>query len=167
MNIHKLIASWDGKSTDELGEIYCNYNMQSDFIKEIVGLIEEVSYQKGAIWLLKKWLESDNQLEDRFIRSIYGSLPVLDCRESKLHILQCIPYMPIKPECKGAVESFLRVTLTSSNKFVRAWSYNGFYELALQYPEYVEETKQFFELALRDEAASVKARIRNIMKKGF
>jgi hypothetical protein len=31
----------------------------------------------------------------------------------------------------------------------------------------VQETKQFFEMAMRDEAPSVKARIRNIAKKGF
>ena len=62
---------------------------------------------------------------------------------------------------------FLRNCLVDNNKFVRAWAYNGFYELAVQYPEYEKETKQFFEMAMRDEAPSVKSRIRNIMKKGF
>jgi len=62
------------------------------------------------------------------------------------------------------VEIFLRVCLLDNNKFVRAWAYKGFYELAVQYPK---ETRQFFEMAMRDEAPSVKSRIRNIMKKGF
>lgn len=31
----------------------------------------------------------------------------------------------------------------------------------------VNEVRQFFQMALRDEAASVKARIRNIVKQGF
>ena len=35
------------------------------------------------------------------------------------------------------------------------------YEVSIQYPEYKKETKEFFEMALRDEAPSVKARIRN------
>ncbi len=35
----------------------------------------------------------------------------------------------------------------------------------MQYPAYIEEPKQFFEMAMRDEAPSVKSRIRNIMKK--
>ncbi len=58
-------------------------------------------------------------------------------------------------------------TLTDHNKFVRAWSYNGFFELSRQHSEYLDETKQFFQMTMRDEAPSVKARIRNIMKTGF
>jgi hypothetical protein len=60
---------------------------------------------------------------------------------------------------------FLRTCLADENKFVRAWAYNGFYLLSQQYPEYQQETEQFFAMAMRDEAASVKARIRNILKK--
>jgi len=52
----------------------------------------------------------------------------------------------------------------SENKFVRSWAYNGFYGLSRQYPEYIQETKQFFEVAMKDEAPSVKARIRNVTK---
>ncbi len=61
----------------------------------------------------------------------------------------------------------MRKCLEDDNKFVRAWAYNGFYELAKQYPEYRTEAGQLFEMALRDEAASVKARVRNVMKQGF
>ncbi len=64
--------------------------------------------------------------------------------------------MPIlKPE-KKMIEAFLR-----------AWSYNVFYELSMQYPEHKKETKKLFEMAMKDEAPSVKSRIKNIMKKGF
>ena len=82
-------------------------------------------------------------------------------------MLQCIPFMPIAKKNINVVYNFLRWTLTDQNKFVRAWSYNGFYELSKQHPEYLDETKQYFEMAMRDEAPSVKARIRNILKKGF
>ncbi len=75
--------------------------------------------------------------------------------------------MPIAKGEKKKIEVFLRQCLTDGNKFVRAWAYNGFYEISVQYPEYKKETKLFFEMAMRDEAPSVKARIRNIMKKGF
>ena len=58
----------------------------------------------------------------------------------------------------------MRHNLTATNKFVRAWSYNGLYELARRDPVYLPEVEQIFELALRDEAPSVKARIRNLQK---
>ena len=167
MSINQEIATWNGKSADDIRAVYDKHHSESDFLDTILKLKNDSSYQKGATWLLKKWLESGNQLEAEHIKNVYGSLQSLEDWESKLVVLQSIPYMPIEKDEKTNVESFLRVTLTDSNKFVRAWSYNGLYELALQYPEYIEEVKQFFEMALRDEAASVKARIRNIMKKGF
>ncbi len=68
---------------------------------------------------------------------------------------------------KKELEFFLRKCLTDENKFVRAWAYNGFYELSMPHSDYIAQTKQFLEMAMRDEAPSVKARIRNIMKKGF
>jgi hypothetical protein len=75
--------------------------------------------------------------------------------------------MPIGDADRIEVETFLRQTLNDSNKFVRAWSYNGFYQLARHFPQYREEAEAIFEMALRDEAASVKARVRNIIRAGF
>ena len=167
MSMNQKIAAWDGKSADDIGTIYENYHRKQEFVDTVLKLIKDVSCQKGATWLLKKWLESGKQLDNRCIQEAYDALPELEDWESKLHILQCIPFMPIEKHQKDNVESFLRVTLSDTNKFVRAWSYNGFYELAMQHPEYAKEAKQLFEVAVRDEAASVKARIRNIMKKGF
>ncbi len=54
----------------------------------------------------------------------------------------------LKAKHKKQLEAFLRKTLTSDNKFVRAWSYNGFHCLASQFPEYVREVEQFFKMAM-------------------
>ena len=94
-------------------------------------------------------------------------LQSLEHWESRLHVLQSIPYMPIPGTHKKKVETFLRECLVDDVKFVKAWAYSGFYELAVQYPEYQDEAEQFFEMAMRDQPASVRSRIRNIMKKGF
>ncbi|MCX4027228.1 hypothetical protein H0A36_08500 [Endozoicomonas sp. SM1973] len=167
MKIEHELTRWDGKSKDDTTKIYETYHTKAEFAATIIKLMNNPSCQKGATWLLKAFLESNNKIDKKQIKSVYDSLHQLDDWESKLHILQSIPYMPIaKTECKK-LERFLRVTLTDKNKFVRAWSYNGFYVLAKQYPAYAEEVKQFFEMAMKDEAASVKARIKNIMKKGF
>lgn len=166
-SIDQEIADWDGKSAEIINAIYERYSNSPNFIHKIIKLIKKNDQQKGATWLLKKWLESKNQLNSNSIKNTYNSLELLAHWESKLHILQCIPFMPIGKNEREKVERFLRENLTDSNKFVRAWSYNGFYELALQYPEYTSEVQQFFKTALKDEAASVKARIRNIAKQGF
>lgn len=167
MGVNQEIAEWNGKSADDIGAIYKQYYGNPDFADTVLNLIKDADLQKGATWLLKKWLESGNQLKNELIKEVYGSLQSLKDWESKLHILQSIPFMPIGKNEREKVEAFLRVTLTDRNKFVRAWTYNGFYELTVQYPEYTHEVKRLFEMALKDEAASVKAKIRNIMKKGF
>ena len=167
MSIEQALAVWDGKSADDIRVIYESYFEVASFTDSIVNLTKSESYQNGSTWLLKAWLENGNRLEPSQIRKIYNLLDELYHWETKLHILQSIPFMPIENSDKKHVDRFLRITLIDTNKFVRAWSYNGFYELSKQHPEYTSEVKQFFEMAMRDEAPSIKARIRNIMKKDF
>lgn len=167
MSIEHEIISWDGKSSDDIDAIYCRHSDDSFFIPQIIELAQQERLQKGVTWLLKRHFEDGHKIERNQIAKLFGLLPNLKCWETKLHILQSLPYMKIAITEKKEVEFFLRKCLTDENKFVRAWAYNGFYELSMQHSEYVAETKQFFEMAMRDEAPSVKARIRNIMKKGF
>jgi len=167
MNIEHELSNWNGKSASDIQAIYDNYHSEPSFDETIIKLSLSLAHERGATWLLKTWLEAENTLESSQITSLYGAFKQLEYWESKLHMLQCIPFMPIAKKNKNVVYNFLRWTLTDQNKFVRAWSYNGFYELSKQHPEYLDETKQYFDMAMRDEAPSVKARIRNILKKGF
>lgn len=167
MNLEKEIISWDGKSSSDIDAIYTRHSDDDSFVSKIIELSRKVDLQKGTTWLLKHHLESGQKLETDKCAAIFKILPKLEHWETKLHTLQCLPYMQISKAEKKDVEVFIRNCLIDDNKFVRAWAYNGFYEMSLQYPEYREETTQFFEMAMRDEAPSIRARIRNIMKKGF
>ena len=79
-------------------------------------------------------------------------LPNLKCWETKLHILQSLPYMKIANSEKKKVEQLLRKCLIDENKFVKAWAYNRLYTISMQHSEYGEETKQFLEVVMKDEA---------------
>jgi len=161
------IEHWDGKSSSDFESTYYSYCDDATFTADLISLVKKESLQNGATWLIKQHFENQHSLDAKEIADIYTLLPTLVPWEAKLHILQCIPHMPIGVTEKRRVEIFLRQCLTDTNKFIRAWAYNGFYEISLQYPEYKIETQQFFEMAMRDEAPSVKARIRNILNKGF
>jgi hypothetical protein len=167
MSLEKEIVSWDGKSSGDIDAIYIRHRNDDSFVSKIIELSRQVGIQKGATWLLKRHLEGSHKLEGNEVAALLKLMPKLEHWESKLHILQCLPYIRVGRTEKCNVEIFLQKCLVDKNKFVRAWAYNGFYELSLQYPEYKEKTEQFFEMAMRDEAPSVKARIRNILKKGF
>lgn len=167
MSLEQEILNWDGKSSADISDIYSRYSCESNFTITLVDLCKRIDLQKGATWLLKKHLESNHSLSRAQIAIIYTLAPNLHGWEAKLHILQSMAYMPVGEQEKQGVEVFLRNCLMSDNKFVRAWAYNGFYKLALQYPEYKAEVKKFLDMAMKDEAASVKARVRNILKRGF
>ena len=167
MSLEQDVAHWDGKSSSDIGEIYSRHSKGNAFVPELIQLALQTNSQKGATWLLKRFLESNQKLAASEIEILYNLLPKLEHWETKLHMLQCIPYMPIGELEKRNVEAFLRKCLVENYKFVRAWAYNGFYEMSRQYPEYREEAEEFFQMAMNDEAPSVKARIRKIIKTGF
>ena len=167
MGIKQELLSWDGKSSDDIQATYTHHSESSSFVSRLVELCQQTVFQKGVTWLLKHHLEAGQVLTEKETAALLNLLPSIEHWESKLHILQCLPHLQIASAYKHKVEALLRECLTDQNKFVRAWAYNGFYEISRQYPEYEQETRQLFEMAMRDEAPSVKARIRNIIKKGF
>lgn len=167
MSLKAEVVAWNGKSKDVISGIFRAHREQPDFINGVIEIIDTSSCERGATWILKAWLEEHNELRSDHVATIFRSLNKLQHWEAKLHVLQSLPYLPISAKEKKRVEAFLRMTLMDENKFVRAWSYNGFFELSRQHPEYRDETQRFFDMAMRDEAASVKARIRNLMAKGF
>jgi len=164
MNMQKALETWNGKSTDNIRGIYQQHSSTPSFQESLVKLIENERCQKSVTWLLKYHLELGHHLNRKQTSIIYKSLNNLKHWESKLHVLQAFEYMPIAKTDKRNVERFLRVCLTDTNNFVRAWAYNGFYVLSLQYSEHKEEALVFFDIAMKDETPAVKARVRNIMK---
>lgn len=161
------LKAWDGKSVDPVAAVYQACKDREAFPDELIAALSDTEYQAAASWLLKAWLQDERKIETHQAGAVLACLNDLQQWQAKLHILQCLPFMEIGSDHKTAVEYFLRQTLADSNKFVRAWSYNGFYILACQFPEYRDEVREFFRLAMQDESASVKARIRNVQKQGF
>lgn len=167
MTLEKELEHWDGKAADDLARIYTRHHSTDTFMDDVIQLTCSGKQTSGATWLLKHHLESGGTLPQQAIQKIIQALSQLEDWQARLHILQCLPDMPITAENLKLVELFIRKGLSDNNKFVRAWSYNGFYLLAQQYPQFQAEASALFEMALKDEPASVKARVRNILKKGF
>ncbi len=167
MELKDALSRWDGNSVGEIEDIYSRHCKTSEFVPIVIELLEDKELQSGASWLLKKHLESKNLLNSKTIQTVYESVSKLVTWEAKLHILQCIPYLPIPFQKLQQVEEFLRDCLADKNKFVRAWAYGGFYELADRFPEFRDEAEHLIDVAMHEESASVKARIRNATKKGF
>lgn len=167
MSLKQALIDWDGKSTQDISQIFQAYKNAPDFSQTLLNLLETEESQSGATWLLKTNLEAGAQLSGKQIAQLYGSISGLVSWQSNLHVLQSLPYLLIDESHIKFVEAFIRYKLMDNNKFVRAWAYNGFYLLAKQHPQYQTEAERFFEQAMLDEPASIKARIRVILKSGF
>ena len=164
MSLTRQLAGWDGKSSEDITKIYQSHSNEAGFIDEICNCLTDTNLQTAATWLIKHALEQNCTLTSEQQRLILTQVSSASNWHSQLHLLQSLSYLIIPEDLKCALERFIRHCLTSDNKFLRAWAYSGLYYLALQYPEYKTEVNAFFELALTDEAPSVKARIRQLLK---
>jgi len=162
MSLEGDIRAWDAKSLWHITEVFKQHSKSAGFTKTLIELTKQKDLQKGTTWLLKKYLETGQVLNPQEEEQLFKLSLSLEHWESQLHALQCLSYMTIHAKQKQQLESFLRKSLKSQNKFVRAWAYSGFYELASQHNDYQKEATKLLKYASENEAASIKARVRNI-----
>ena len=168
MSLKADLADWDMKSADVIAAIYQRYCDDAEFQAQVVAMAVGV-FERGATWLLKRDLEArKTPLATELAERIFASTAKTQHWEAKLHILQIMMWLPLSPKHLPAALDFVRSCLTSDRKFLRAWAYSGFYEIARQYPDYQVEAKRLFLHALEYETAgSVLARVRKVAGQGF
>ncbi len=184
ISLAELLAAWDGRSVAYLEEVFqrlracVDADITPDFdissasnsstspISLLVPLLVQPELQRACSWLIKKALESGCELSEPDSQALFSALPEYLHWEAQLHFLQSLPYCTIPQNQVKTLITFLEGSIQCDNKMVRAWSYNAWYLLACQYSEYQPQVKQQLLVVLDQstEAASVKARIRNITK---
>ena len=164
-DLEQDLETWDGKSSDDITAIFERHRNSPRFAEKTVALLRNEPAAVGASWLLKRFLEQGGSLNSRTCHDICRSTPALRHWAARLHVLQCLPFLDIQAEDRKTLEPFVRDGLSDDRAFVRAWSYNGLNELSMRFPDLQEETRLILEMAMRDEAPSVKARVRNILRK--
>lgn len=166
MGVEHDLKAWNGKSADDIREIYQQHRDAPGFEAEILELLRHGKLQAGATWLLKRHVVQAGGMAVDHAEMLYRSLDGLQDWEAKLHVLQCMAYVPVPESSKRDVRTFLLRGTENDRTFVRAWSYSGLHELAAQYPEYREETRRLLARAVQCESPSVKARIRKVAGEG-
>ncbi|GAA6153082.1 hypothetical protein [Pseudoteredinibacter isoporae] len=161
------LRNWDGKSSEDIALIYAQHHRDVGFVECVFNWPEDEHLQKGLSYLLKRHCDQGETVEAKRVAELLPHLQTKLHWEIALHILQSIGSLEIALEQREAWERFIRLCLTDENKFVRAWSYYAFVVLSQGFPEYKEGVRQLIDMALRDEAPSVKARIRQMKKQGL
>jgi len=162
------VKGWDGKDIDFLTTTYAHYSSDEGFQQDLLdSLALTQRHQSAASWMIRRSLQNGFKPDTEHATAIYNALPGCDSWEAQLNLLQCMEILPVPVWAKTRLEKFVRKSLSHKNKFVRAWAYNGFYQLARQFPELREEALKIMEMGQRDEPASVRARIRSALKYPF
>lgn len=173
MDLKTTLLKWDRKNTDILSEWYARNKDTSGVVDQLISHLTDIPCQEAASWLLKYHIEQqpkkqrNSTLSKAQMAQIFSALNAFKSWQTQLHFLQILPYLEIPQEHCPSLEYFVRQHISGNNKFVKAWAYNGFYLLACQYPEYQAEVLSFLQMAMEDEAPSIKARVRKALAQGF
>ena len=165
MKLLHQVRNWNGKDIDFLETTYAHYSAEPGFQQDLLdSLALTEKHQSAASWLFRRSLQRGHAPNEAEAAAFYLALAKCTSWEAQLNLLQCIELLPVPEVARESLEQYLRQALTHGNKFVRAWAYNGFYQLARQYPDLQDEALEIMKMGQRDEPAAVKARIRNALK---
>jgi hypothetical protein len=164
-DLRHQLQNWDGKRTDYLIQIYHTYLKSPAFFSDLVDIcLSDLSLQVPATWLIKYHYDQKESLDDDLMNRLLREGLHFPDWETRLHLLQILPKVHMEEETVPYVEEWVRKSLKDENKFVRAWSYQGLYEVSKHIPDMKEELRLLCEDALQLESASIQARVRKVVK---
>lgn len=131
--------------------------------ESLVAGLGEDSPSVPLTWLLRAWLKRGFEPREEAVAAYLRVFPDLEAKEARLHACQSIVHLEVPAESADALAEFLRDAVKSDHKFTRAWAVDGFHRLGLQHAEYRGEARRIVDRASRDGAASVRARVRQIV----
>ena len=155
------------KSPINLKELERYYDLnhgKEDFSENLLNQLPNDEFENANTWLLKRYLENGNRLPANIEIRILDLLPQLSVWEAKLHLLQILPYITVPKSRSSIIREILLAFIDENNKFIRAWACNGLYHLQTCHHEYKTEMITILNKAYSNEAPSIKARIRNILR---
>ncbi|WP_109437138.1 hypothetical protein [Aquimarina sp. AU119] len=163
-NLIHILKKWDGIHTDYLIACYDHNHHDISFFESLVNITyNNTALQTATTWLIKHHYDHKKELPQHLINELLGNSTQLKNWESKLHILQLLPKVLISTSVINTLDLFVRACIISEKKFVRAWGYQGFYEVTKHIPEYKQELRVLCQNAIQTESASIKSKVRKIL----
>lgn len=166
--LNTLLDQYDGKNTDLFVRISEDWLPNQKLLQHLVNFAEtaEGPAQVAATWLLKRYQEAGAQFPEPLVLRLLELLSAVDAWESKLHLLQMLPGLPIPDSCAAQLKKSLVGWTLDRNLFVRAWAYGGLHRLASLYPKYRRQIVPLLDRAKDEESASVRARLGQLAQLG-
>ena len=158
----QALFDFDGKSVGPLERFAAERRADANLIAELCDFAAsgDANLQAAATWLLKRFGVTGAQLKPsqsetllRLLMQETGWLP-------RIHVLQMMDGLCLPAALAPPLMEALAAQARGANAFIRAWSVHGAAVLADQHPVYREGVLDLLAEAEQDDAASVRARIR-------
>ncbi len=161
-NLRQELTTYDGRSPTILSEISVRYRDQPNFLSDLVRLAvdENPLISEGATWMLKAELEAGQVCSPQDVKRLVVGLKGVTAWQAQLHICQSIKHITVPQELALELERWLSALLDAPRPFLRAWALDAVCQLRGASPK----TKALLAQMETDDAASVRARVRNLKR---
>ena len=160
--LETVIAAFEAEGVKGLQRALEDHAPSDTWLEELVRAITDERASVPATWMLRAYLERGADLSGQQTALLLRSLAGVAQDDARLHLCQSVGSLDIPARNAEQLARFLRGGVAGEHKFTRAWATDAFHRLALQHPRYKREALKHVERALRDPAASVRARARHI-----
>lgn len=147
-----------------LGEAEAALSGEPGYIDALTELAVEPqgNVSDGATWLIKSALENGARLSPDQVGRFCEQLEALQSWAAQLHVCQSIRFLEVPRDEAAGLAGWLDPLLSHTRPFLRAWALDALYRLAKQHDSYRKDLERALSAAMDDDAASVRARARNL-----
>jgi HEAT repeat protein len=167
MNLIESLRQFDGKRTSDLERLSASMPRSADSVARLLAVAEhdDTTVQVGATWILKRWLEEGVPHVERSAVHLVQLLTHATYWQVRLHLLQMLASLRAPVKSLSVLTKVLPGLLMDENKFVRAWALAALADVADQTEALRQDVISMIQNAENDDAASVRARVRQIQKR--
>ena len=168
--LKEVLSHFDNRSTQSLeawlDELPEARGLTEEVAQELLELtaIEPDRFAAAATWMLKALLERGLVLERKQVARLARTLDALTDPWAALHVCQSMRFFLVPARNASQFARFLERCASSDQKFLRAWSVDGYWRLSQAHERLLPRALELLEQGANDPAASVKARVRNIRR---
>ena len=165
--LRSVLESFDGKTVMPLQAVAEHSEFSLESLDTLLSFIEneDVHFQIGASWIILYATEIHALIGKEAKKRIFEILSWDTNWQIALHFLQLFPFLKIESDEASEILPVLTKLTEHKRPFVRAWAYNALYIAAAENPQLRPLITERLNLALTRENASVRARIRNAVRK--
>lgn len=161
-----LLSEFDGRATTILTQIETKYGQDTGYVNSLIELMgdEDTPQSEGATWLLKAWLDKRKTFSESQTTQFLKTLPCVSSWQAQLHVCQSVRHLSVDQSDVLPTVDWLRALLHHKRPFLRAWSLDAIVAVASSHKTYADFAMNALKEAVQDDAASVRARARSLLK---